>query len=88
MEGNFLGLWQGWSLLASKLLAEDLRARGREDLALTPLLRIPPRPTAMVPVEEPTCLQAIPGSLSIHYNPGNTQEGPSIRKGGVNDTSL
>lgn len=47
-----------------------------------------PRPTAIVPVEEPTCLQAIPGSLSIHYNPGNTQEDPSIRKGGVNVPSL
>ena len=42
VEGNFLRLLQGWSLLASKLLGEDLRARGREDPALTPLLRIPP----------------------------------------------
>ena len=41
VEGNSLQLWQGWSLLASKLLGEDLWARGREDLALTPLLRIP-----------------------------------------------
>lgn len=41
VEGNVLRLWQGWSLRASKLLREDLRARSREDPALTPLLRIP-----------------------------------------------
>ena len=49
VEGNFLRLWQGWSLLASKLLGEDLRARGREDPALTPLLRIPPPPYCPCP---------------------------------------
>lgn len=48
----------------------------------------PLSPTASAPGAEPTFLEATPSSLSIHYNPGNMQEGPCIRRGGVNGPSL
>ena len=48
----------------------------------------PPSPIASAPGAEPTFLEATPRSLSILYNPGNMQEGPCIRRGGVNGPSL
>ena len=64
------------------------RGSGQGELGSTCSSLNPHSPTASAPGAEPTFLEATPRSLLIHYKPGNMQEGPCIRRGGVNGPSL
>lgn len=70
VEGNFLRLWQGWSLLASKLLGEALGAHGPEGPALPSHLRI--TPALLPPSQGKTSFSS--GHSGLPLNPPQPRE--------------